>query len=37
LEADRTSSFVIIEVMVSPRDLSPVTEKYIKASVGGSQ
>ena len=35
-EADQTSSFVIIEVMVSPYDLSPVTEKYIKASVGGT-
>ena len=34
VEADQTSSFVIIEVMVRPYDLSPVTEKYIKASVG---
>ena len=37
LEADQTSSFVIIETMVPPRDLSPVTEKYIKASVGNGQ
>lgn len=32
-EADATSSFVIIEVMVDPHDLSPVTVKYIMASV----
>ncbi len=34
VEADRTPSFVIIEVMVDPHDLSPVTIKYIKESVG---
>ena len=28
------SSFVLIEVLVEPNDLSPVTIKYIKASVG---
>jgi TPP-dependent 2-oxoacid decarboxylase len=33
-EADRTPSFVIIEVMVDANDLSPVTVKYIKESVG---
>ena len=32
-EADQTSSFVIIAVMVRQYDLSPVTETYIKASV----
>ena len=32
--AHETSSFVIIEVLVDPHDLSPVTIKYIKASVG---
>ena len=32
-EADATSSFVVIEVMVDPHDLSPVTVKYITASV----
>ncbi|MEW6298499.1 MAG: thiamine pyrophosphate-binding protein [Thermodesulfobacteriota bacterium] len=34
LEADRAPAFVIIEVMVDPHDLSPVTVKYIKGSVG---
>jgi TPP-dependent 2-oxoacid decarboxylase len=33
-EADMIPSFVLIEVMVDPLDLSPVTVKYIKASVG---
>ncbi|NOT53394.1 MAG: hypothetical protein HOP18_02205 [Deltaproteobacteria bacterium] len=33
VEAGKISSFVIIEVMVDPNDLSPVTRKYIKASV----
>ncbi len=37
LEADQTSSFLVIEIMVPPRDLSPITEKYIKASVGNGQ
>ena len=32
-EADAAASFVIIEVMVDPHDLSPVTVKYITASV----
>jgi indolepyruvate decarboxylase len=32
--AHEISSFVLIEVMVEPNDLSPVTIKYIKASVG---
>lgn len=32
-EADEIPSFVIIEVMADPNDLSPVTVKYIKASV----
>ncbi len=31
---DAISSFVIIEVMADPHDLSPVTVKYITASVG---
>ncbi len=34
LLAHETPSFVIIEVFVDPHDLSPVTIKYIKASVG---
>jgi TPP-dependent 2-oxoacid decarboxylase len=34
LEADQISSFVIIEVMVEAHDLSPVTVKYIRGSVG---
>lgn len=34
IEADKTPSFVIIETLVDPDDLSPVTVKYIKASVG---
>ncbi len=34
LLAHETPSFVIIEVLVDPHDLSPVTIKYIKASVG---
>ncbi len=33
-EADTISSFVIIEVMADAHDLSPVTVKYIMASVG---
>jgi indolepyruvate decarboxylase len=33
-EAEKISSFVIIETMVGYHDLSPVTTKYIKASVG---
>lgn len=33
-EADKTPSFVIIEAVVPPDDLSPVTRKYIRASVG---
>jgi indolepyruvate decarboxylase len=33
-KAAEIPSFVIIEVMVEPNDLSPVTIKYIKASVG---
>jgi TPP-dependent 2-oxoacid decarboxylase len=33
-DADKIPSFVMIEVMVDPHDLSPVTVKYIKASVG---
>jgi len=33
-EAGKIPSFVIIEVMVDPDDLSPVTRKYIQASVG---
>ena len=37
LEADQTSSFVGIETMVPPHDLSPVTEKYSNALVGNSQ
>jgi indolepyruvate decarboxylase len=32
--AHEISSFVLIEVLVEPNDLSPVTIKYIKASVG---
>jgi indolepyruvate decarboxylase len=32
--AHEISSFVIIEVQVDSKDLSPVTRKYIKASVG---
>ncbi len=32
-KADRISTFVIIEVLVDPHDLSPVTVKYIRASV----
>ena len=34
VDAGKTPSFVIIEVMVNPDDLSPVTRKYIQASVG---
>ncbi|MGH8008532.1 MAG: thiamine pyrophosphate-binding protein, partial [Candidatus Binatia bacterium] len=34
VEADHIPSFVLIEVIVDPHDLSPVTLKYIKASVG---
>ena len=34
VEAGKMTSFVIIEVMVDPNDLSPVTRKYIRASVG---
>jgi indolepyruvate decarboxylase len=34
LLAHETPSFVLIEVLVDPHDLSPVTIKYIKASVG---
>ena len=34
VEAGKITSFVIIEVMVDPNDLSPVTRKYIRASVG---
>ncbi|MGE0827133.1 MAG: thiamine pyrophosphate-binding protein [Candidatus Binatia bacterium] len=34
VEAGNTASFVIIEAMVDHDDLSPVTRKYIKASVG---
>lgn len=33
-EADKTPSFAIIEIIVDPYDLSPVTVKYIKGSVG---
>ena len=33
-QAGTIPSFVIIEVMVDPDDLSPVTRKYIQASVG---
>jgi indolepyruvate decarboxylase len=33
-EAEKISSFVIIETMIGWHDLSPVTTKYIKASVG---
>jgi thiamine pyrophosphate-dependent acetolactate synthase large subunit-like protein len=33
-EAGKIPSFVIIETMVDPDDLSPVTRKYIQASVG---
>jgi indolepyruvate decarboxylase len=33
IEAGKITSFVIIEVMVDPNDLSPVTRKYISASV----
>ena len=33
MEADRTSSFVVIEAVVDPHDLSPVTLKYIQTSV----
>ena len=36
-EADQIPSFVLIEVRVDPYDLSPVTIKYIKASVGQGQ
>lgn len=36
-EAGKIPSFVLIEVMVDPNDLSPVTRKYIKASVGKKQ
>jgi indolepyruvate decarboxylase len=36
VEADQIPSFVLIEVTVDPHDLSPVTRKYIKASVGKS-
>lgn len=36
VEADQMPSFVLIEVIVDPHDLSPVTLKYIKASVGKS-
>ena len=36
-EADQIPSFVLIEVGVDPYDLSPVTIKYIKASVGQGQ
>lgn len=32
--AGQCSSFVIIEVAIAPHDLSPVTRKYIAASVG---
>jgi hypothetical protein len=32
--AGRCDSFVIIEVAIAPHDLSPVTRKYIAASVG---
>jgi indolepyruvate decarboxylase len=35
VEADTIPTFVLIEVMVDPHDLSPVTVKYIKASVEG--
>jgi indolepyruvate decarboxylase len=31
-EANRSSTFAIIEVLVGPDDLSPVTRKYIRAS-----
>ena len=34
VDAGKTPSFVIIEVMVNTDDLSPVTRKYIQASVG---
>ena len=32
--AGEVTTFVIIEVIVDPHDLSPVTRKYIEASVG---
>jgi indolepyruvate decarboxylase len=32
LEADATSTFSVIEIMMGPHDLSPVTRKYIRAS-----
>jgi indolepyruvate decarboxylase len=34
LEAHRIREFVLIEIMAHPRDLSPVTRKYIRASAG---
>jgi len=31
-EAAKSRSFVIVEAMIGPRDLSPITVKYIRAS-----
>jgi hypothetical protein len=31
-EAERASTFSIVEVMTAPRDLSPISVKYIRAS-----
>lgn len=36
-EAERASTFAIIEVMTGPRDLSPVSVKYIRASAKKGQ
>ena len=36
-EAAKSSAFAIIEVLIGPRDLSPVTIKYIRASAKKAQ
>ena len=36
-QAARSSAFAIIEVMIGPRDLSPITLKYIRASAKKAQ
>jgi hypothetical protein len=35
--AAKSSAFAIIEVFIGPRDLSPVTVKYIRASAKNAQ
>jgi thiamine pyrophosphate-dependent acetolactate synthase large subunit-like protein len=36
-QAAKSSAFAIIEVMIGPRDLSPITLKYIRASAKKAQ